>query len=252
MAIVIHAVRNLRKQKLLIDMNVDITEFLDKKYKEKYVIISKNKVTVNACNQYRSPVLIRRYWNLGNNLAYILGLWFGDKYVYGNRVGLSNKNPILLKEFERFLVNISSSNVHFVVENGIKTKVYINSSLLRRVLEGMQQNTNKILRGFIIPYLAGRIDSDGCILTSNLKHNSGLAKITYDKLKEAEADKKLLSRLKCKSCILKYEGRNAFDLKISVSSCTKLFPFLLKYVKSIKKRNNISFCLAARTIKLVP
>ncbi len=252
MAIVIHAVRHLCKQKLLIDMKIDITEFLDKKYKEKYVLVSKNKVTVNACNQYRKPVLIRRYWNLGNNFAYTLGLWFGDRYVYGNRVGLSNKNPILLRDFERFLTNVSSSNAHFVVENGIKTKVYINSSLLRRVLEGMEQNMNKTIKGFIIPYLAGRIDSDGCILTSNLKHNSGLAKITYDKLKEAETDKKLLSQLKCKSCILKYKSRNAFDLKISVSSCTRLFPFLLKYVKSVEKRNDISFCLAARTIKLVP
>jgi len=233
-------------------MKIDVTEFLDKKYKEKYVIISKNKITVNACNQYRKPVLIRRYWNFGNNLAYILGLWLGDKYIYGNRVGLSNKNPILLREFEKFLKHVSNSKVSFVVENKIKTKVYINSSILRRILEGMQQNINKMTKSFIIPYLAGRIDSDGCILASNLKHISGLTKITYDKIKEAETDKKLLNYFKFKSCILKYKNRNAFDLKISVLSCMKLFPILLKYVKNTKKRKDILFCLAARTIKLVP
>ena len=226
--------------------------FLDKEYKEKYIVTSKNKITVNACNQYRKPVLIRRYWNLDNNLAYILGLWLGDKYIYGNRIGLSNKNPLLLKEFEKFLTNISNSKIYFVAENGIKTKVYINSSLLRRVLERMKQNIDKLVKRFVIPYLAGRIDSDGCIMTSNLKHNSGLAKITYSKLREVKADRKILSYLNCKSCILKYKNRNAFDLKISILSCIKLFPFLLEYVKSVEKRDNILFCLAARTIKLVP
>lgn len=233
-------------------MKIDVMNFLDKGYKEKYIIKFKNKITVNACNQHKKSVLIRRYWNLDNNLAYILGLWLGDKYIYGNRVGLSNKNPILLNEFEKFLTNISDSKVCFVAENDIKTKVYINSSLLRRVLERMQQNINGLVKNFIISYLAGRIDSDGCILTSNLRHNSGLAKITYSKLKEAKNDKKLLSCLNCKSCVLKYNSRNAFDLKISTLSCMKLFPFLLEHVKSIEKRDNILFCLAARTIKLVP
>lgn len=233
-------------------MKIDVLNFLDKEYKEKYIKTFKDKITVKACNQYKKPVLIRRYWNLDNNLAYILGLWLGDKHIYGNRVGLSNKNPVLLKEFEKFLTKISDSKIYFVVENNIKTKVYINSSLLRRVLEGMQQNIEELVKDFVISYLAGRIDSDGCILTSNLKYNSGLAKITYNKLKEAKTDRKLLSHLKCKSCILKYKNRNAFDLKISILSCIELFPFLLEYVKSVEKRSNISFCLAARTIKLVP
>ena len=55
-------------------MKIDVMNFLDKEYKEKYIVTSKNKITVNACNQYRKPVLIRRYWNLDkrNNILFCL------------------------------------------------------------------------------------------------------------------------------------------------------------------------------------
>lgn len=236
-------------------MQIDVTELLDKKYIDKYTKISENYISTKICNQYQKSVLIRRSWDMSQEFAYILGLWCGDKYVYGNRIGLSNKNTLLLGVFENFLKKITNSKeACYVFERGEKTKVYINSALLRRILEALENDIKKFIsNNFLAPYIAGRIDSDGCILLSNIKHKSGLAKITYGSFDEAKTDKEILNSFGYNCSINNYKDRNGFDLKLSVLSCLKIFPQILEYIKHEEKKQKILFCLEAfKTIKLVP
>ena len=110
-----------------------------------------------------------------------------------------------------------------------------------------------IRNSLLVPYIAGKIDSDGTIMPYNIKYNSGLAKITYGSLLEAKTDLELLTSVGYRCSLIKYKDRNAFDLKLSVLSCLKIFPKVLKYIRHREKKNKILFCIkAAKTRKLVP
>ena len=236
-------------------MQIDLLEILDKNYVQKYTVSDASYISTTICNQYSKSVLIRRYWDVNQELAYILGLWAGDKYVYGNRIGLCNIEHELLGAFAGFLRKVAKpAKVRYVMENSVKTKVYINSAVLRRTMEALEREIpNLINANLLSAYFAGRIDADGCIMPSNLRHNSGLAKITYGSLLEAEKDAAILRTLGYHCCITRYKGRNAFDLKMSVLSCIRIFPKLLDYSRHQEKRGKIKDCIvAAGTIKLVP
>ncbi len=247
---------SLKLNKIKKCRQLDLIQILDRNYLESYATWDHEYISLTTCNQYSRSIKVRRYWNVDSQLAYVLGIWMGDKYTYGNRIGLSNKNENLRLKFEQFIKTIllSPFEFHHVVENREITKTYVNSALLLRIFRALEYNIEQIVKGrFVIPYISGKIDADGTILTSNLKHNSGLAKITYNHLAEAETDKNILTSMGYRCCITKYKNRNAFDLKLSILTCLKTFPLFLDFLMHEKKLEDVLFCLkATKTRKLVP
>lgn len=130
------------------------------------------------------------------------------------------KNSVLIRVFQDFLASLVCDSNRIKVKSinkGEALRVYVNSTLLRRILEALCQNPCKLVEGEeeLYAYLSGKIDADGTIMPYNQKYKTGLIKITAASLEEARADLALLNKFGLRGCILAYKGRNAFDLKIT-------------------------------------
>jgi hypothetical protein len=172
---------------------------------------------------------------------YALGLWEGDKYVYGGSVGLTNTSKELIEEFIRFLENFleNKQKIREVsINNGTAKRVYVNSWLLRRIIEKLSENKEKFINSKedMLAYLSGKIDADGTIMIRNAYHKSGLIKITYGNKLEAERDKTLLQKFGLNGNLISYKSRNAYDLKLTYSSSLEILNLLfLKHPEKQKK-----------------
>jgi len=170
---------------------------------------------------------------------YNIGLWIGDKYVWGNSVGLTNTTKELIEEFKKFLSrNNPGKRIKEISIDGKAKRVYVNSSKFLRFLQKVQENIINLIETEeqFVSYISGKIDADGTIMPYNVKFRTGFIKITYRKRSEAEKDLFLLRKFGLDGCILPYKKRNAVDLKFTFNSCLKLLEKLkLKHPKKKKK-----------------
>ena len=208
-------------------MQIDLISILDRSFVEKNVKVNSETIRSKTKNQFAKPIEIKRKINLDKQALYALGLWEGDKYVYGGSVGLTNTSSELLQEFKKFIKNIVRNQKRIKkipINNGSAERVYVNSWLLRRILEKLSENVNKFIKSKedLLAYLSGKIDADGTIMPQNFYSRSGLIKITYGNKKEAEKDKLLLEKFKLNASIIPYKDRNAYDLKITYLSSLKI------------------------------
>ena len=206
---------------------MDITKIIPQQYIRKYISVNQDSLKSNVKNQFQNSVTVSRYLQLDKRFFYNLGLWCGDKYRFGNSVGLTNITENLLNEFKKFLESIvkeKSMVKEILINNGNASRIKINSGLIRRILENLEQQRENLINeeNDLVAYLSGRIDADGTIMLYAIKYKTSPIKITYENISEAEKDFELLKRFNLKSWISKYKDRNAFDLKIALSSTLKI------------------------------
>jgi len=171
---------------------------------------------------------------------YNIGLWMGDKYVWGGSVGLTNTSSELIREFRTFLSkNNPGKKIREVsINKGKAKRVYINSWKFLKFLMTAEKNITKIIKSKeqFISYISGKIDADGTIMPYNVKYRTGFIKITYGRREDAEKDLILLKKFGLNGCIVGYKERNAFDLKFTFKSCLDLLEKLKLKHPEKKKR----------------
>ncbi|MEM2272429.1 MAG: hypothetical protein QXP56_07175 [Archaeoglobaceae archaeon] len=204
---------------------------VDKKSTEKYLAIEGKWIKSNIKNQFQNPLKVSSSITLDLQTFYNIGLWMGDKYVYGGSVGLTNTSEELVSEFKNFLKSLVNEKRRIIekrINEGKAKRVYVNSWILRRVLENFGKNINQLVRteAELFAYLSGKIDADGTIMSQNIFNKSGLIKITYGNIKEAISDRKLFKKFGLRCVILPYKNRNAWDLKFSYLSSLKILKVL--------------------------
>jgi hypothetical protein len=216
----------------------------------KYVVINncemKNGYLVSKQNnQYSNKAKIKRLWKSSEEIFYSVGLWFGDKYVYGNSVGLTNRNKKCLEAFKTFLYRISKSKIKESKDEKGIYRISINSAILRRSLEGICKEINKHINtcDTLSAFLAGLIDADGTIMPYKARKKSGYIKITLGTDEEIKNIKKLLDKFSITYSISKYSGRNGYDLNLTLTACSIISPHLLKYIKSSHNKKKLKECL---------
>jgi hypothetical protein len=222
---------------------VDIIRILPENYVKNYIKINPKWITTHVRNQFRKSVNVKRFFLITKEALYNLGLWSGDKYVYGGTVGLTNTEKELINEFKVFLKNIILEKSKIVIKpinDGKALKVQINSWLLLRILRALDKNRDKIISTIeeLCSYLSGKIDADGTIMPKNLNYKTGLIKITYESEEEAKKDSELLNKFNLNASIIPYKDRNAFDLKLTFKSSIFLLNKL--QLKHPKKKNTLS------------
>ena len=220
---------------------IDLVDLLDRKFLNRSVKVMSHTLVPKARNQFQKPVEIKRYVKINKGFLYALGLWEGDKYVYGGSVGLTNTSKELIEEFIRFLENFieNKQKIREVsINNGAAKRVYVNSWLLRRIIEKLSENKEKFItsKEDLLAYLSGKIDADGTIMIRNAYYKSGLIKITYGNKFEAERDKTLLQKFGLNGNLISYKSRNAYDLKLTYRSSLEILNLLfLKHPEKQKK-----------------
>lgn len=127
---------------------------------------------------------------------YILGLWLADGYWRSSSIGLTSVNPLLIKRFKKFLKREAPNSLIkeriYEVNKGDKRKqtavqVYVNNRPLTRLFMALKTGKLDIPHRFLLAYLAGRIDGDGCYDT---QYRSGI-RIAYSSKKDALRDRSL-------------------------------------------------------------
>lgn len=220
---------------------IDLADLLDRNFLNRSVKVMSHTLVSKARNRFQKPVEIKRYVKINKEFLYALGLWEGDKYVYGGSVGLTNTSKELIEEFIRFLENFleNKQKIREVsINNGIAKRVYVNSWLLRRIIEKLSENKEKFINSKedLLAYLSGKIDADGTIMIRNAYYKSGLIKITYGNKFEAERDKTLLQKFGLNGNLISYKSRNAYDLKLTYRSSLEILNLLfLKHPEKQKK-----------------
>ncbi len=216
---------------------LDLTKILPQQYVQKYISTNGNLLKSNVKNQFENSITVKRFLRLNEEFFYNLGLWCGDKYWFGNSVGLTNISKSLLSEFKKFLRSITNekSMIREVsINDGEASRVKVNSGLIKRIFEQLEQQREDLIKeeDELLAYLSGRVDADGTIMPYAIKYKTSLIKITYENLKEAEKDLELSKRFGVKCWISNYKDRNAFDLKVAFNSTLKILNKL-----SIKDEN---------------
>ena len=212
-------------------MKIDLINLLEKNFVEKNIKINSETIESKTKNQFTKPIKIKRKIKIDEQVLYALGLWEGDKYIYGGSVGLTNTSSELLQEFKEFIKKIiknQKSIKEISINSGTAKRIYLNSWLLKRILEKLTEKIERYIKSKedLLTYLSGKIDADGTIMVQNFYSKSGLIKITYGSKKEAEKDKKLLEKFKLKASIIPYKDRNAYDLKITYLSSFEILNHL--------------------------
>ncbi|MBI2084523.1 MAG: hypothetical protein HYT70_02835 [Candidatus Aenigmarchaeota archaeon] len=221
---------------------LDLKLVLPKEYINKYVSVEKNSLKSNVRNQFENSVNVTRFLQIDEKFFYNLGLWCGDKYWFGNSVGITNTNEKLLDEFMKFLERIVKERKMLKkvsINNGDASRVKINSGLIRRILENLEQDRETLIQreNELLAYLSGRIDADGTLMLYAVKYRTSPIKITYGSLEEARKDFSLLKKFNISGWISTYKNRNAYDLKISFNSAVKILSKL--FLKDEKKQQKV-------------
>ncbi len=217
-------------------MKVGIVKFLNPKTLQ----VVDGWVITKVKNQFK-PLSIRKEVKLDNGTFYNLGLWSGDKYVFGGSVGLTNTSEELIDSFHTFLKSLikESNRIRkILINNGEAKRTYANSWLLLNLFNKLDGSIENFIgrENQMLAYFSGKIDADGTIMPQNFYYKTGLVKITYNKKTEALRDQKLFQKFGYNSSIIPYKGRNAFDLKLTFLSSLKLIPKIkLKHIEKQAK-----------------
>lgn len=220
---------------------IDLIKFLPERYIKQYTKFDPKWIEPITKNQFHKPVKVKRFLVLDKNLLYNLGLWSGDKYVYGGSVGLTNIKKELINEFEFFLkkiINESTAIRKIKINNGTALRVFVNSWLVLRTLNSLTKELKKLIKTKqeLFCYLSGLIDADGTIMPNNKKYNTGLIKITYGDERQIQTDLFMCKKFGLNCFITKYKNRNAFDLKFTQSACFLMYNKLfLRHKEKIHK-----------------
>jgi hypothetical protein len=161
--------------------------------------------------------------------AYILGLWGADRYFRTSSIGISSINLNLirasLKYFEknfptkRIKVRVYGDDIpNWLLDYDVSyckgTKniatafhVYVNSRELVGKFFSALDKRYKLKREFISLYFAGRFDGDGSYDSSRQ-----MLRIVYSNRREAEIDRKLLSKINILTSMYHYKKANTYCL----------------------------------------
>ncbi len=162
---------------------IELTKLLPQEYTKNFVKIENNALLLTTKNQYTSAKKIVRYLPVTSEILYNLGLWFGDKYIRGNSVGLTNTEIVLLESFKKFLKKVGVEDTDIKLFPQEKPyRIYTNSGLLKRILLALEERIHCVISDFesLCHYLSGKIDADGTIMPYNLRWKTGFIKITYN------------------------------------------------------------------------
>lgn len=236
---------------------IDLLKIVPREYAKKYIDYDSDWMQTSAINQYEQKVAIKRKLFLNSQFFYNLGLWIGDKYIYGNSVGITNISLELINEFHEFVKSLIKDSAQAKIKsinNNTAKRVVVNSAILRRTFQELEKITQKLIKSEdeLIAYLSGKIDADGTIMPYNLKWKTGFIKITYGNESEIIGDLSLLRKFGLNGYNIKYKDRNAFDLKMDFNSSLKIFnKLVLKHSQKKEKLFLIGSWLddIARTMK---
>lgn len=161
--------------------------------------------------------------------AYILGLWCADSYWWSSSIGLSNTDPVLIKEFRMFLRRLfPKDRIKFNRDH-----IFVNSRPLLREFISAKNNLDKLKKKKMIQaYIAGRFDGDGSI-SKNLRND---CRIVYGRKSEAEKDRMFLRKIGIGNTkIYHYRSANTFCLYISRYEAKKFIENILPYSLKLQK-----------------